>query len=50
MPKGAGWKTSMVSRVLMMSRVLRVSMMPEGMPDEVVGRVRHSVGETTSMY
>jgi len=35
MPKGAGWKTPMVPRVLMMS------MMSEGTPDEMVGRDRH---------
>ena len=38
MPKGAGWKTSMVPRVSMISMVSRVSMMLEGVSDEMVGR------------
>jgi len=44
MPKGAGWKTSMVPRVSVMSMgmsmVSRVSMMLEGMPGKTVGRDR----------
>jgi len=43
MPKGAGWKTPMVPRVSMMSVVSRVSIIPEGMPEEMVGRDRRSV-------
>jgi len=35
-PKGAGWKTSMVSRVSVMSMVSRVSMMSEKNPNEMV--------------
>jgi len=35
MPKGAGWKTPMVTRVSVMSMVPRVSIMPEGMPGEM---------------
>ena len=37
MPKGAGWKTSMVAQVSMMPMELRVSIMLEGMPDEIDG-------------
>ena len=36
-PKGAGWKTSMVARMSTMPVVPRVSMMLEGMPDEIGG-------------
>ena len=36
-PKGAGWKTSMVPCVSMMLMESRVSMTSEGMPDEVSG-------------
>jgi len=38
--KVAGWKTSMVSRVSIIPIVPRVSMMSEGMRDEMVGRYR----------
>ena len=37
MPKGARWKTSIVARVSMMSMASRVSIMLEGMPDEMDG-------------
>jgi len=37
MPNGAGWKTSMVARVSVMPMVSRVSIMLEGMPDEMDG-------------
>ena len=36
-PKGAGWKTSMVAWVSMMSMVPPVSIMLEGMPGEMGG-------------
>ena len=36
-PKGAGWKTSMVPRVSMMSMVPRLSAISKGMPDKMVG-------------
>jgi len=42
MPKGAGLKTPVVPRVSMMSVVLWVSVMSEGMPDEMFGGDRHS--------
>ena len=35
MPKGAGFETLVASRVSMMLVVSRVSMMSEGMPDEM---------------
>ena len=37
MPKGAGWKISMVTRVSVMSMVSRLSIILEGMPDEMGG-------------
>ena len=43
MPKGAGWKTPMLPRVSIMPVVSRVSMVSEGMPDEMGGRDRSSV-------
>jgi len=43
MPKGAGWKTPMVPRVLTMPVVSRVLMMSEGTPEGVVGGDRYSV-------
>ena len=49
MPKGAGWKTPMVSRVSMMSMVSRLSIISEGMPDGIVGRDRHSAGGTIDL-
>jgi len=53
--KCVGWKTSTVSqvsvkstvqRVSVTSKVPRVSTIPEGTPEEMVGRDRQSVGET----
>jgi len=38
-PEGVGWKAPMVPRVSMMSMVSRVSVMSEGMPDEMVGLI-----------
>ena len=47
MPKGSGWKmaqkTPTVPRVSMTSVVSRVSVISEGISEEVVGRDRHSV-------
>ena len=37
MPKGAGWKTSMVAQVSMMSVVSRASIILKGMPGEMGG-------------
>jgi len=43
MPKGAGWKTPVVTRMSMMPVVSRVSVMSEVIPGEMVGRDRRSV-------
>jgi len=37
MPKGVGWKTSMLARMSRMPMVSRVSIMLEGKPDEMDG-------------
>ena len=39
MPKGAGWKTSMVPRAPMTSMVTRVPMVLGGVPDEHLGGI-----------
>ena len=55
MPKGAGWRTSMVPRVSVMvprvsvmSMVSRMSVMLEGIPDEMAGRDRQEKSDCAS--
>ena len=49
MPKGAGWKTSVVSRVSVLSIVPQMSLKSEGMLLEMIGPDRH-VQQATSIY